>query len=150
MFYAQSTIMVISGWRLKQKLISDNFWATVRGQDSRNGIWNAPIGLVILNWYIIVFIRRWKITKPKTKFANVGLWYWLSLSSWEMMETSSHAVMTKKQKTILIKSARAVHLWNASHQSEYGLGELKRVLYILYATKTAPQLIVPKIIVKDY
>ena len=107
MFYAQSTIMVISGWRLKQKLISGNFWTIIRGLDSRNGIWNAPIGLVMLNWCITVFIQRWKITKPKTKFANVGLWYWLSLSSWEMMETSSHAVMTKKQKTILIKSARA-------------------------------------------
>lgn len=42
------------------KLISDIFQATDRGHDPREGIWNDPIGLVILSVHSIIYCR-WKI-----------------------------------------------------------------------------------------
>ena len=67
--YSEPESVASSDWNrnhIAWRLISGIFWATVRGNDPRNGIGKDHVNLVICK-RTAAFTQRWKIMKLKTK-----------------------------------------------------------------------------------
>jgi len=69
--YFEPESVASSDWKWNRnhiawRLISGIFWATVRGNDPRNGIGKDHVNLVICK-HTAAFTQRWKIMKLKTK-----------------------------------------------------------------------------------